>query len=126
MVVVDTSALVDYLLGDDWATTCLGAEERFHAPYVLDVEVFGVCQSLARRGLLSRRRALSTLEDYVALRIDRYPHVPLLTGMWRLRENVAARDAAFVALADVLDAELVTTDRRLARAVAGRVRVIAP
>jgi predicted nucleic acid-binding protein len=35
-----------------------------------------------------------------------------------LRENVSAYDGVYVALAEVLDARLVTADRRLARAVA--------
>ena len=46
--------------------------------------------------------------------------------MWKLRENVAPRDGAFVALAELLDADLVTRDKRLARAVGRRVRVVTP
>lgn|GEM_PF-1288724 len=58
--------------------------------------------------------ALADLEDFA---IERYPHEPLLGRGWELRENVTAYDAAYLVLAEALDAVLVTCDRRLARAV---------
>ena len=47
--------------------------------------------------------------------IQRHPHTPLLDIAWSLRDRVSAYDAAYVALAAVLDAPLVTSDRKLAR-----------
>ena len=52
--------------------------------------------------------------DFSSLRITRYPQTLLLDRMWELRDNLTAYDAAFVALAEVLGAPLVTTDARLA------------
>jgi predicted nucleic acid-binding protein len=49
------------------------------------------------------------------MRAVRYPHAPLAARIWELRENLTAYDAAYVALAEVLDAPLLTTDRRLAQ-----------
>jgi predicted nucleic acid-binding protein len=46
----------------------------------------------------------------------RYPHTPLAERIWDLRENLTAYDAAYIALAEALDAPLVTMDARLARA----------
>jgi predicted nucleic acid-binding protein len=44
-----------------------------------------------------------------------HPHEPLLPVMWRLRPNLTAYDAAYVAVAEVLDRPLVTLDATLAR-----------
>lgn len=41
---------------------------------------------------------------------------PLLPGAWELRHNVVVHDALYVVLARLLDATLVTGDRKLARA----------
>jgi len=41
---------------------------------------------------------------------------PLLARAWGLRDSVGACDAQYVALAELLEAPLVTADRRLARA----------
>ncbi len=48
-----------------------------------------------------------------------HPHEPLLATIWRLRDNLTASDAAYVALALALDAPLVTLDARLASAPHG-------
>lgn len=56
----------------------------------------------------------------------RWPLQPLLLPAWALLERIAARDALYVALADSLDAVLVTTDGRLRRAVSGLVAVAEP
>ncbi|CAN5118322.1 hypothetical protein BH23ACT9_BH23ACT9_15170 [soil metagenome] len=61
------------------------------------------------------------LDRLGTLSMQRLPiTVELLRAAWLLRDNVAARDALYVAAADVLDARLLTTDDRLARAVPER------
>jgi predicted nucleic acid-binding protein len=57
-------------------------------------------------------RAIAALLD---LRIRRYPHEPLLQRIWALRNNLTAYDGAYIALAEALDAPLVTLDRRMAK-----------
>ena len=57
--------------------------------------------------------ALGRLRD---TQLSRYPHTPLMARIWELRENLTAYDAAYVALAEALDAPLVTMDARLAQA----------
>jgi predicted nucleic acid-binding protein len=61
-----------------------------------------------------------------ALRIRKYRHDSLLDGIWALRNTVTAYDAAYVALARLLDATLITRDARLARAPGLNVPVINP
>ena len=65
---------------------------------------------------MDARRARLALTDLVQLPLDRAPHRPLLPRCWELRENVSVHDAAYVALAQVLDAPLMTGDAPLARA----------
>jgi predicted nucleic acid-binding protein len=42
--------------------------------------------------------------------ITRYPHASILPEIWKLRHNLTAYDAAYLALARLLDAELLTMD----------------
>ena len=67
-------------------------------------------------GLLTASRAQDALHDLSELAVTRYPHHMLLGRMWELRDNLTAYDAAYVALAEALDAPLVTCDRKLASA----------
>lgn len=59
----------------------------------------------------------------LSMRLTRYPHEPFIRRIWELRENVSAYDAAYVALAETLEAPLVTTDRRLAQASAHEAKI---
>ncbi len=119
MVVVDASVAAVALVGDDPFGDRLRARlarESLFAPDLLDIEVLSVWRRIARAGALDERRADHALADLDALHVIRAPHRLLVPRMWELRDNVSAYDAAYVALAEALDAPLVTTDARLARA----------
>ncbi len=119
MIVVDSSAAVEWLLGLPFADAVaerIVSAESVHAPALLDVEVAHVVRRYCAAGDISEQtaeRALSALADFDAVR---YTHELLLPLIWRLRHNLTAYDAAFVALAAVLQAPLVTLDERIARA----------
>lgn len=49
-----------------------------------------------------------------------HPYPPFASRVWELRNNVSAYDAWYVALAESLEAPLVTLDRRLMRATGPR------
>ncbi len=68
------------------------------------------------RGDVSRARSEEVRADFDGLRWSRYSHVAFLDRIWELKDNLSAYDAAYVALAETLNAPLVTTDARLARA----------
>lgn len=129
MIVVDASALLEVLLQTDAAAaieTRLFSGETLHAPHLLDLEVAQVLRRYERVGELSAPRAREALEDLRAFRIERYPHHLFLDRVWSLRANVTAYDACYLALAEALDAPLITRDRRLARAAGHGARIEAP
>lgn len=97
--------------------------ETLHAPHLLDVEVAQVLRRYALAGEVEPRRCAEALEDLAAFAITRYPHDFLIPGVWELRGNLSACDAAYVALAEALDAPLLTRDRRLAGAPGHAARI---
>lgn len=119
MIVVDTSAIIGVLAGQPQVPQLVDrliSDGDLHAPHLLDVEFQHALRRLVVARTMSDERAADARTDFVALTIIRYPHVSLADRMWELRHNVTAYDAAFLALAEALDAPLVTCDGRLARA----------
>jgi len=127
MIVVDASAALELLLGTQrgtaWREALSRRHERLCAPYLLDVEVLHVLRRYERAGDVSSARGLAALDDLRELPLHRYPHEPLLPRMWNMRRNVTGYDAAYVALAEVLEVPLVTADARLASSPGHRARV---
>lgn len=120
MIVLDASAAVDWLLrtpaGKRIEQRIYTRHETLHTVHLLDVEFAQVLRRLVREGQLTARRAEEAVEDLAALRITRYAPALLLGRIWRLRQNLIAYDAAYVALAENLKAPLITRDRRIASA----------
>ncbi|GMU78671.1 MAG: ribonuclease VapC [Acidimicrobiia bacterium] len=126
MIVVDASVVVTALAddGDDGDRTRLRLRgERLVAPHLIDLEVVSAWRRLAAAGGLDERRATLAREDLGALRMERVPHGPLLSRIWELRDNLTVYDAAYVALAEVLDVTLLTADARLAAASGARCEI---
>lgn len=117
MMVVDASAVLEVLLQTDRGRALEGrlfSGEPLAAPHLLDLEVAQVLRRLVGRGEVGAGRAGGALRDFQDLRIDRYPHSPFLSRIWALRENATVYDAVYLALAEALDAPLVTADGKLA------------
>lgn len=127
MIVVDASAVLDLLLEAPGSrpldARLRKAGESLHAPHLLDVEVTHALRRRARTGELDDARAFEALSDFLDLPIARYPHDLLIPRVWTLRHSVSAYDATYLALAEALDAPLLTRDRKLARAKGHRARV---
>lgn len=124
MIVVDASALLEFLL-----QTPLGArvearlfrdEAEFHVPHLVDVEVVQGLRRLVRTGEVSTARARGAIEDLIDLDLHRHSHADLLLRAWTLRDNITAYDAMYISIAEALDATLLTCDGPLA-AAAGHV-----
>jgi len=119
VIVVDASVVVGALVGRPairGLAERLRAEGELHAPHLLDIEVVHAIRRLVRTGAISDERAIGSLQDLAELNLIRYPHGVLLERIWSLRHNVSAYDAAYLALAEALDAPLLTCDARVARA----------
>jgi predicted nucleic acid-binding protein len=118
VIVLDASAAVEWLLGleraEEVATRLAPADQTVHAPHLLAVEVAQVVRRYVATGDLSAERGARAIEDLADLDVAHHPHEPLLPTIWRLRANLTAYDAAYVALALALPAPLVTLDARLA------------
>jgi predicted nucleic acid-binding protein len=117
-VVVDASAVVE-LLRRTWAGKRAAQALRgatLTAPAHLDTEVLSALARLAREDPAETTAAARRIHQLARAPISRYPCAPLLAAAWALRDNIAVRDALYVALAQRLNAPLVTADTRLARA----------
>jgi predicted nucleic acid-binding protein len=83
-----------------------------------------VLRRYARTGSMGAARARQALEDYSDMRLIRHPRAPLLSRMWQLRQNASAYDAAYIALAEALDAPLIACDRALGSMPGHRAAVV--
>ncbi len=93
------------------------ADVDLRVPSLCDVEVAAGLRRALLRGLLPPERAQLALDHYLLLPLTRHGHQALLGRVLGLRSNFSAYDACYVALAEVLGAELLTADERLSRAV---------
>jgi predicted nucleic acid-binding protein len=119
VLVVDASVLAPALADDgpggDKARARL-RRQALVAPELVDLETTSIIRRQLLAGRLDARRARLALTDLVELPLRRAPHRPLLARCWELRQNVSVYDAAYVAIAELLDAVLLTADARLANA----------
>ena len=127
MIVLDASAVVEWLLqlprARQVAERLADLDEPLHAPHLIDVEVAQVVRRLTSNGVVRAGRGAHALADLADLDLERHPHDVLLPRVWRLRDNLTAYDATYVALAEALDAPLVTLDARLATAPGHEARI---
>jgi predicted nucleic acid-binding protein len=127
MIVVDASAVLEALL----RTLSAPAVERrlfepsqtLHVPHLLDAEVAQVLRRYAANGEIDAERGRMALADLADFPLQRYPHDFLLPRVWDLRNNFTAYDAIYVALAEALDAPLLTRDKRLAASPGHHARI---
>ena len=126
-VVVDASALVEALLATERAPRVVVAmaapDVELHVPALCDVEVASALRRGLAAGRLDEARALAALEDLADLPLTRHGHQLLLGRILALRHNLSAYDATYAALAERLDASLLTADRGLAAAAASHLRL---
>lgn len=116
MIVVDASLMVSALVersADPELLALLDAEE-LHAPTLLDFEVASALRGQALGGKLNQARLDLAVENFAGFRIERHPMIGQLEYILDLRENFTAYDAAYVVLAQALEAPLVTADAKLA------------
>lgn len=127
MIVLDASAAIEWLLqtkvGGRVEERIFADADTLHAPHVLDLEVAQVLRRYVTARIITADRGREALDDLLDVALTRYPHAALLERIWELRDNLTAYDAAYVALAEALDAPLVTCDGRTASAPSHHARV---
>ncbi len=133
MRVVDASVLVEYLTGGVQGEASRRQIGRVSpgwlwAPYLVDAEVGHALRGAVRAGQIPARKARLALGDLLEMRLQRISHVPLADRAWQLRENLSFYDGLYVALAEALEAPLLTLDARLAKApgIRAEVELVAP
>ena len=119
-MVLDASRAIEFVLntvvGKRLAARLADQPVVVHVPHLIDLEVVQVLRRYVRDGTLSETMAMTALDRWRDLDAERYAHEPFLDRIWRLRDNLTAYDAVYVALAEALSTVLVTGDRKLARA----------
>lgn len=120
MIVVDASVLANVIADDGSSGEDARAELRaagaVAAPDLVDVETVAVLRKRWLAGTMTQRRFVSAIRDLESIDVTRYPALPLMRRAYQLRANVTPYDATYVALAEILDCELLTGDARLANA----------
>ena len=126
MIVLDASATIEWLLRDQrlapLVDDVLLDADSVHVPHVWMLEVVQVLRRHEAADRLPPGVAATALVHAQDLPAVRHGHDELVPRIWQLRHNLTAYDAAYVALAEVLDATLVTTDTALANAPGNRAR----
>lgn len=129
MIVIDASAVLELLLNTPAAPRVaervFAPAETLHAPHLIDLEVAQVLRRYVAAGELEPLRGAEALDDLADLPLLRYPHDIFLSRIWELRHNATAYDAAYIALAEALDAPLLTCDGAIGSVPGHRARVIA-
>jgi len=116
VIVLDTSAIVEFLVGNDPAAERVRettADEVLAAPHAVDLECAAALRGLVQGSKLPPDEAERGLQLLGRMKIRRYGHLLLLPRIWQLRHNMWPYDAAYVALAESLSADLVTLDGKM-------------
>lgn len=118
MIVLDTSALVEYLVGADAPAERVRARcagERLVSPHAVDLECASTLRGLVLARKLPADEAKRALRLLGRMNIRRFAHVPLMLRIWELRDNMWPYDAAYAALAESLAADLITLDHKFGK-----------
>ena len=115
MIVIDTSAMVEALVGryaDPEVLSALSGD--VDAPHLLDAEVISVLRALELGRKLTPGVAEQARHGHFALTITRHDLEPAAERIWLLRHQFTTYDASYIVLAEALPAPLYTCDTKLA------------
>lgn len=127
MIAIDANAMVAMLVDDGelGATTRAAyADHDLAAPDLLPYEVSSVLRKLSQRRLVAERVAGQALRDLALVRLSAVPYRDIAARMWELRATLSAYDAAYVAVAELLDVSLLTFDAKVRGAPGTRCKFV--
>lgn len=119
MIVADASAVVAMLVDGGESGHLARAEYAVHEfahPSLMPYEAANTLRRLANNGAVAAELAGRSIVRLTQLRGQSFDFEQLHARVWQLRHTVTAYDAAYVALAEVLDVPLLTFDRWLTAA----------
>ena len=122
--VVDASSVVAYLLGEASEAERRGMLDDPHSPSLVDIEATQTLRGLLRGSKIDPATAELGCSELAQLGLRRHPDAPLLRRAWELRDICSVYDALYVALAEALDAPLLTRDTPLAAGVGALIDVV--
>ena len=125
-LVVDASAVVALLVDQGAAGRWVAGQvagQVLIAPDLLPFDVANALRRQVRAGLLHADRATAAHRAMVAVHAELWPYAPLSRRVWALRDQLSSYDAAYVAVAELVDAPLITLDTRLARGVSAECEI---
>ncbi len=127
MTVIDTSGVVDFLLGvgvSNQVEALMASEGELAAVDLLTFEVLAVLRRETLRGTISEDRAAGAVEDLGDLPVELFASMPLRRRAWALKDNLTTADALFTALAEQLGEPLATKDGALAAKIGKHANVV--
>jgi predicted nucleic acid-binding protein len=128
-LVLDSSAFVALLTDSgpegQWVAGRLKGA-ALAAPALALYEAGNVLRRLELSGGLDPSEAALAHDDLLAMPVEWWPYEPLGPRVWQLRRSVTVYDAAYVALAELLELELLTLDERLAASNGPHCRISTP
>lgn len=129
IAVLDAAAVISVLGSDQPDSAWVASTVRgpsLAAPRLMPFEAANILRRLQLAGALDPSAATLAHEELLSLPVKLWPQRALAARAWELRDTVTYHDACYVALAELLDAPLVTLDRRLARAPGPRCEFLVP
>lgn len=127
MIVVDASLALDLALatlkGDELRERMQADGRPLAAPELIDLEVLQALRRQLRLKRLDLPRAQAALGIFDRLPIERFSHRALSPRIWALRDKLTAYDAAYFALAELLEAPLWTRDEKFRDVPGHRARI---
>ncbi|WP_024800643.1 type II toxin-antitoxin system VapC family toxin [Nocardia sp. BMG51109] len=121
MIVVDANVMVLALSSPsaqgDSARAAMLADDDWCAPAHMPLEVLRTLRKAVLGNRLTAKDGDAAFGALTAMQIEYTgTDIALLQAVWAMRHNVSVYDAAYVAVAAIHDAPLVTFDARLAKA----------
>ena len=98
----------------EWARRAIGALPEIHAPHHMPFEAGNVMWRRALYGALAPEEADAVHAELLDFPVQLWPYDVVASRAWSLRANATIYDAAYLALAELLDVPLLTLDRRMA------------
>ena len=116
MPVIDTSAIIAAIANPQPNRELIGILLKpFAAPAVVDFEFLNTMRALVRRNAITDVNAEEAVRTFYELPIIRHEADILAPDIWKLRENMTAYDASYLALSHLLKTTLITCDQKFAR-----------